>query len=290
MKIHPRILVATDVVADARLIAAMLHDEFGHVAASVDPEKVLHDFEQQRPNVLVLAFDSVEKSESYYLDLYRLEASMLAMPHRTVILCGKDELRRTYEWCRQEYFDDYVLFWPLNHDAPRLQMAVHQALRFLNLGAVAAAAGAPNQQTALQRAAAVRQATAGKARPLLLVVEDDEFQHTLLRALLVDFPADLAFAKSAGAALGMLRNQRPDLILMDIDLPDIDGIETTRRIKAVERHADVQVLMMTGHGDKDVVVKSMRAGACGFVVKPLNRTVLLAKIKACLGTDAAPAD
>ncbi|MBK7062530.1 MAG: hypothetical protein IPH51_19605 [Rubrivivax sp.] len=52
-------------------------------------------------------------------------------PHHTVILCEKDDLRRVYELCRKKYFDDYVLFWPLTHDAPRLPMAVRHGLRQL---------------------------------------------------------------------------------------------------------------------------------------------------------------
>src|SRR3546814_4565376 len=50
----------------------------------------------------------------------------------TIVLCGKSNLQQAYELCREEFFDDYVLFWPLNHDAPRLCMAVHNALRQLN--------------------------------------------------------------------------------------------------------------------------------------------------------------
>lgn len=126
------------------------------------------------------------------------------------------------------------------------------------------------------------QALANRVRPLVLVVEDDEFQHRLLARMLKDQNLELVFASSGTAALAALRKCKPDLILMDVDLPDMNGIEITMRIKGAEPFADVPVVMMTGHSDKDAVVRSAKAGAVGFVVKPLNREVLLAKLRSCL--------
>lgn len=81
--------------------------------------------------MLVLAFDALEKSERYYLGLYRLSSKVHLQPHRTIILCNKYEVSRAYQACRKEYFDDYILFWPMTNDAPRLLMSVHHALRDL---------------------------------------------------------------------------------------------------------------------------------------------------------------
>lgn len=318
MNASARILVATDQASDADLVRRLLRDEFEQVAGSTSPEHAVRDFEQHRPEVLVLAFNSLEKAESYYLGLYRLGTLIHTLPHRTVILCRKDELLRVYALCKREYFDDYVLFWPVPHDGPRLPMAVHHALRLLTLGgpAVATAARFARSVEALAAAAppaAVPPAAstvplttlsmappaplpadtfsdiapaipepAARLRPLLLVVEDDEYQHKLLGALLRDAAVELVFARSGTAALAALQLRCPALILMDIGLPDIDGIEAMRGIKSVERFANVPVLMITGHGDKEVVMRSMQAGAAGFVVKPFSRETLLEKIAACL--------
>ena len=121
-----------------------------------------------------------------------------------------------------------------------------------------------------------------RVRPLVLFVEDDEFQHKLLGQLLRDENLELAFATSGTEALATLRRRTPDLILMDVGLPDIDGIEMTRRIKSIDQFAGVSVLMITGHSNKDIVVQSMKAGASGFVVKPFKRETLVAKIRSCL--------
>lgn len=351
MNAAARILVATEDVADADLVTKLLRDEFDNVVGSTDPNRAVADFENHRPNVLILAFDTLAKAERYYLGLYRLGTSIHALPHRTLILCGKDDLRRVYELCRKEYFDDYVLFWPLVHDALRLPMAVHHAL--LQLSAATVAGGSPSVSefaaqarrladmeslveqyvarggaqiddasrslrraqrdigSALDRFA--QKLSQGDMRDVVEVMDAPGFQreidrfkgaeiaagmdavaavvqpvrewagaHKLLRNLLHDANLELVFATSATEALSSLRRRRPDLILMDVHLPDIDGVEATRRIKSVEQLAGVPVVMITGLSDKDVVVQSIKAGAAGFVVKPFNKEILLAKVRSCL--------
>jgi CheY-like chemotaxis protein len=329
MSAAARILVATDVVADADLVKTLLCDEFDDVVSSTDPDRAIQDFEKCGPGLLILAFDTLEKAERYYLGLYRLSTLARALPHRTVILCNKDDLRAVHELCKKEYFDDYVLFWPLVHDAPRLPMAVHHALRQLaadgagaptvrdfaaqarRLGAMEsmveqhAARGderidAANLQPVGEWAGALRtdlvpqiesvrtlQTLAERIRPVVLLVDDDEYQHELVHHLLRDLDLELTFATSGSEALATVHRRRPDLILMDVDLPDIGGVETTRRLKSIAQFTRVPVLMVTGHSDKNVVAQSVKAGASGFVVKPFNKEILLAKVKRCLaGTDS----
>jgi CheY-like chemotaxis protein len=124
----PTILIATDNTQDAKVVSGMLVDEYKNVFTSVNPDLSVADFESRKPDVLVLAFNTLEKSERYYLGLYRLSALVHTHPHRTVILCGKDEVHRVYGLCKKDYFDDYILFWPMTHDATRLAMAVHHAV------------------------------------------------------------------------------------------------------------------------------------------------------------------
>ena len=65
-----RILVATDAVADADLVRTLLRDEFDNMVGSTHPDRAIQDFEKHRPEVLILAFDGLEKAERYYLGLY----------------------------------------------------------------------------------------------------------------------------------------------------------------------------------------------------------------------------
>lgn len=125
------ILIATDNPTDAEQVRELLAEEFGKIFTTTNADKAAADFERHRPGVLVLAFNSVEKAERYYLGLYRLYPMVQQIPHRTVILCGKDEVKQVYDLCRKHYFDDYVLFWPMTYDMSRLAMTIHHALREL---------------------------------------------------------------------------------------------------------------------------------------------------------------
>jgi CheY-like chemotaxis protein len=124
-----RILVATDNVDDAQQILRQLHGDFDHVKASTNPALTTQEFEEYRPDVLVLAFDSLDKAQRYYLGLYRLGQAVQQHTHRTVILCSKDEVREVFDLCKKQYFDDYVLYWPHTHDGPRLAMSIWIACR-----------------------------------------------------------------------------------------------------------------------------------------------------------------
>ena len=128
MKRSP-LLVACEVPADANLVRKLLSSEFPHIVVSADEDSAQKDFEEHRPRVLVLAFDTLDKAERYSLRLYRQSALAHTFAHRTVVLCSKAEVNRAYDLCCNGCFDDYVLFWPLNFDAPRLAMAVRHALR-----------------------------------------------------------------------------------------------------------------------------------------------------------------
>lgn len=115
--------------------------------------------------------------------------------------------------------------------------------------------------------------------PLVLVVDDDEFQCKLLTRLLVSDRYEVAFAHSAAEALAAVRKRRPDLILMDVLLPDLDGVEITRRLKSQSQYAAVPVVMITGQSAREVVAASLQAGAIDFVVKPFKREILLEKVE-----------
>lgn len=380
-----RILVATGDPTDGELVRKLLAPEFEQISVSSDPERGVADFEKARPSVLVLAFKTLEAAERYYLGLYRRGEAVHTIVHRTVILCEKEQVRRVYELCRKDYFDDYVLFWPMAHDAHRLPMAVHHAAKQLRasrgggaaVGAFAAQARRiveledrvaqfsargeerveqasrsldetgrqigdalegfsrrivggdlrdvvdvrdagrlraefdrlkseeidsrmRSAQSAVQplrdwagglgralapqlESARALKSLADAVRPLVLVVEDDDYQRTLMTQLLADAEIDLVFAASAAEGLGLLRKHRPDMVLMDIGLPDVDGIEATRRLKASAPFASIPVVMITGQSDRAAVLESMKAGAVGFVVKPFDREALLSRIRKTLG-------
>ena len=334
---------------------------------------------------------------------YRHSEVVHSLPHRSIVLCDKDNVHRAFELCRKEYFDDYVLYWPMVFDTPRLAMSVLIAGRSLqaqrdtpNAREVAAharsisqletvlddrievgrqhadaleralqaaeieassaqprpaAPAAPSsdsatipdagldvlpaftdsfeldvgdvpsgldrptqfavtpQEDVIQEAKlrvdeakkkvvpltewigglkadvkpqldAARQLgeLAGRTPPLIVVVDDDAFQCKLLERLLGNSGYRSIIAHSGAEALAVLGRQPPDLILMDVALPDFNGVELTRRLKAIPRFAAIPVVMITGHSERQVLEASLKAGAVDFLVKPFDREILLQKL------------
>lgn len=123
---------------------------------------------------------------------------------------------------------------------------------------------------------------AERVRPTVLVVDDDEFQSKIVAHILEAENYHLLFAVNGFEALGLLRRTRPDLILMDVMMLDMDGVEATRRLKAVPQFAGIPVIMLTGKSEKNVVTESLKAGATGFLVKPFDRDTLITKVKQAL--------
>ena len=121
-------------------------------------------------------------------------------------------------------------------------------------------------------------ALADQIRPLILVVDDDGFQCKVLSQVLGSENYELVFAASGTKALAALQKRAPDLILMDINMPDLDGVEVTRRLKATESTAGIPVIMITGRSEKSVVVDSLKAGAADFIVKPFEKNIVHSKI------------
>lgn len=320
-----KVLVASDNADDAQQIQRQLKADFTHVQLSTDADRCLQDFEQCAPDVLVLAFDSLDKAQRYYLGLYRLGSAVQQHPHRTVILCRSDEVHAVFDLCKKAYFDDYVLYWPHSHDGPRLAMSLWNACREMTtpgtghpqpadlhaharhvgeldrlIGsevdaagrhAAGGVAGAAVDAWARHLQGVIAPALAGtrllaaqmrRARPLVMVVEDDEFARTLVGRALDPVDWDTCFAVDGISALAHLRRQRPDVILMDIHLPGLDGVTLTQRLKAWPHCADIPVVMMTGDACKTALLSSMEAGAAAFVVKPFTRESLTSKLQAVL--------
>ena len=123
---------------------------------------------------------------------------------------------------------------------------------------------------------------AESVQPTLLVVDDDEFQHTIIDSALSDENYHLLFATTGIEALNILRKTHPALILMDIKMPGMNGVEVVQQIRAAPRFDAVPILMITGKSEKATIIKSQQAGANGFIVKPFTSSTLLDKIKQTL--------
>ena len=113
----------------------------------------------------------------------------------------------------------------------------------------------------------------------ILVVEDQEDNRQILRDLLGNAGCDLGEAADGEQALAAYARQRPDLILMDIQLPVMDGYEATRRIRSNPELKSVPIIAVTSYALVGDEAKALAAGCSAYVTKPFSPRALLAKVQ-----------
>lgn len=116
----------------------------------------------------------------------------------------------------------------------------------------------------------------------VLIVEDEEDILALLHFNLIKAGYDVECASCGEEGLKKVGEQRPDLILLDLMLPGIDGLEICRRLREEETTSDVPVIMLTARGEEGDVIRGLELGADDYVTKPFSIKVLLARIEAVL--------
>ena len=117
----------------------------------------------------------------------------------------------------------------------------------------------------------------------ILVVEDHEENRQILRDLLGHAGFEMLEAYSGEDGVTAAARERPDLILMDIQLPGIDGYEVTRRIKADPALRAIPIIAVTSYALSGDDRKALAAGCDAYVTKPFSPRALLAKIRGFLG-------
>ena len=121
----------------------------------------------------------------------------------------------------------------------------------------------------------------------ILIVEDQEDNRKILRDLLTSVGYELVEATTGEEGVALAEKERPDLILMDIQLPGLDGYEATRRIKANPALRHIPIIAVTSYALSGDEVKAREAGCDAYVTKPFSPRALLAKVREYLPAGAA---
>ena len=116
----------------------------------------------------------------------------------------------------------------------------------------------------------------------ILVVDDNDSSRSLLAHQLNRQGHTVGAAPSGREALKMVRASRPDLMLLDLFMPDMNGFEVLREMRADEGLRTVPVIIITGLSDRNAAVKCIEAGAFDILIKPVNPSLLQARVTACL--------
>ena len=114
---------------------------------------------------------------------------------------------------------------------------------------------------------------------IVLIVDDDLTARETLIAMLEGEQYDLRIAKDGNQALHMLEELQPDLILLDVMMPGMDGYEVCRRIRATTELAEVPIILLTALDDRASLVRGIEAGADDFLSKPADRRELTARVR-----------
>ncbi len=122
---------------------------------------------------------------------------------------------------------------------------------------------------------------------LILIVDDVPHNLQVLGEILDVAGYEVAAALGGYQALEAVERERPDLILLDVMMPGLDGFEVCARLKANEASRDIPVIFLTARVESEAIVRGFEVGAVDYVTKPVNRGELLARVKLHLELVAA---
>lgn len=120
------------------------------------------------------------------------------------------------------------------------------------------------------------------AEAKILIVDDNPDLIAVLKVRLEAFGFEIVVAEDGVKCLEKIASGKPDLILLDILMPEMDGFETLKKIKEDEKTKDIPIIMLTAKDKLDDVAKANALGAADFIVKPFDYRVMVEKIRKML--------
>jgi two-component system cell cycle response regulator len=113
----------------------------------------------------------------------------------------------------------------------------------------------------------------------ILIVDDNKITLKLIKKYLEGNDFDVTVANDGEECISIVHSWKPDIILLDVMMPKLDGYETIKRLKADENTKDIPVIIVTALNDVTNQVKSIKSGADDFLSKPIEEKLLISKIK-----------
>jgi adenylate cyclase len=126
-------------------------------------------------------------------------------------------------------------------------------------------------------------------KPVILIVDDDPDLAMIMRMILTHAGFEAHSVLSGQDALNWLAERTPDLILLDLMMPDINGFTILRKVRASETMSSLPVVVLTAKADQKTRIESQSAGADAFLTKPINSKSLVEYVRRALGPKAPPA-
>jgi DNA-binding response OmpR family regulator len=127
-----------------------------------------------------------------------------------------------------------------------------------------------------------------KQAPIIVAIDDDPELLTLIAMLLRRIGAEAKTFYDSRAALQYLKNETPDLIILDLMLPDVDGFEILRQVRAHKRFDAVPILILSAKADPSSIRRGLDNGADGYVTKPYIANSLIDRVRLLLSAGRQP--
>jgi CheY-like chemotaxis protein len=127
------------------------------------------------------------------------------------------------------------------------------------------------------------------SRKKILLVDDSNTILMMEKMIFTGTPYELVTAANGRQAIEKAGAERPDLILLDVVMPELDGFETCRRLRQDPAMERTPIVMVTTRGEEENVDQGYAAGCNGYVTKPIDKVGLLTKVRSLLGEDEAVA-
>ncbi len=123
----------------------------------------------------------------------------------------------------------------------------------------------------------------GQSRKKVLLVDDCQTSLLLHEFLLAEYPYEIIKAQSGAEALSRATEDPPDLVLLDVMMPDTSGLDVLRALRTDPRTRDIPVVLVTARGDRDTMDEASKRGCSDYLTKPVDGTELRAMVSRRLG-------
>ncbi|OUS25635.1 hypothetical protein A9Q99_20850 [Gammaproteobacteria bacterium 45_16_T64] len=115
-------------------------------------------------------------------------------------------------------------------------------------------------------------------KPKVMVVDDDDISQTLIEGILEE-SFDLTFASSGNECLDKLQSSATEVVLLDVNMPGMNGLEVCRAIRMLEQHQNIPIIFVSASDTKEEIIAGYEAGADDYITKPLHHDALLARVE-----------
>jgi EAL domain-containing protein (putative c-di-GMP-specific phosphodiesterase class I)/DNA-binding response OmpR family regulator len=270
--------VAANTVVEAAAVRSQLEGEFAHVV-TVTSEADWNDLAVRRDvAVVLLAFTDVADGFAGHDRYLRIMQDTGHFPAQVAMVCAPEDFELAQVLSRNRARADCPMLLQRGSDPKWLRRAVHQVCDAHERTVTESPkdAGPP-------ASGVLDDATPQLHGQMVLVVDDDPFQLNLVISVLRSVGIQAMGLTSANKALAALASGTPGLILLDIDMPGMSGLELLRKLRATALHGGAPVIMVTAVRDREQVLESLQEGAADYIVKPYDRDTLLQKIQRAMG-------